>query len=86
MRAVGRLPTLSRVAVRARFEERFTARRMAEDHVALYQRLLRGKAPLRLLEEEHVEIPVPVRCLKIVSAVGKASTPASATFPDVSIG
>ena len=37
VRAVGRLPTLSRVAVRTRFEERFTARRMAEDHVALYQ-------------------------------------------------
>ncbi|HYI82986.1 MAG TPA: glycosyltransferase family 4 protein [Acetobacteraceae bacterium] len=61
VRAVGRLPTLSRVAVRTRFEERFTARRMAENHVALYQRLLRGKAPPRLLEEEHAEIPVPVR-------------------------
>ena len=45
VRAVGRLPTLSRDAVRARFDQRFTARRMARDHVALYQRLARGTAP-----------------------------------------
>ena len=37
--AVGRLPSLPRAAVRRRFEERFTARRMAQDHVALYRRL-----------------------------------------------
>ncbi len=34
-----RLPSLSRAAVRQRFEQRFTARHMAEDHVALYARL-----------------------------------------------
>ena len=34
--AVGRLGQLSRATVRARFEARFTARRMAEDYVALY--------------------------------------------------
>jgi glycosyltransferase involved in cell wall biosynthesis len=37
--AVGRLGTLSRATVRARFEARFTARRMAEDYVALYHTL-----------------------------------------------
>ncbi|EFH13148.1 glycosyltransferase, group 1 family protein [Pseudoroseomonas cervicalis ATCC 49957] len=37
--AVPRLKSLPRAAVRARFEQRFTARRMAEDYVALYQRL-----------------------------------------------
>jgi glycosyltransferase involved in cell wall biosynthesis len=37
--AVGRLGELSRAAVRARFEARFTARRMAEDYVALYHTL-----------------------------------------------
>ena len=42
VRAVDRLPALSRRAVRRRFEQRFTARRMAEDHVALYERLRRG--------------------------------------------
>jgi glycosyltransferase involved in cell wall biosynthesis len=43
--AVNRLPELSRAAVRKRFEERFTARRMAENHVALYAQLARGRMP-----------------------------------------
>jgi len=38
--AVGRLDALSRRHCRAAFEERFSARRMARDYVALYQRLL----------------------------------------------
>ena len=38
--AVARLPELSRAAVRRRFEERFTARRMARDYLGLYGRLV----------------------------------------------
>ena len=34
------LETLSRSAIRRRFEERFTARRMAEDYLDVYQRLI----------------------------------------------
>jgi glycosyltransferase involved in cell wall biosynthesis len=45
VRAVDRLGTLSRPAVRRRFEERFTARRMAEEHIALYARLARAGRP-----------------------------------------
>jgi glycosyltransferase involved in cell wall biosynthesis len=45
VRAVDRLPRLSRAAVRRRFEQRFTARRMAEDHVALYESLVRARLP-----------------------------------------
>jgi glycosyltransferase involved in cell wall biosynthesis len=37
--AVGRLHELDRTAIRRRFEERWTARRMAEDYLALYRRL-----------------------------------------------
>ena len=37
--AVSRLDRLSATAIRARFEQRFTARRMAEDYVALYRRM-----------------------------------------------
>ncbi len=37
--AVRRLPRLNRARVRARFEERFTARRMAEDYVSVYRSL-----------------------------------------------
>lgn len=36
--AVGRLDTLDRARVRHTFEERFTAKRMTQDYVALYQR------------------------------------------------
>jgi glycosyltransferase involved in cell wall biosynthesis len=42
--AVDRAKALPRAAVRARFEKRFTARRMAEDYVALYQELAHSRA------------------------------------------
>jgi len=41
--AAARLPELNRAAVRQRFEERWTARRMAEDYLALYDRLIAEK-------------------------------------------
>ncbi len=44
--AVGRLPLLSREKVRARFEERFTARRMAEDYLAIYRGLAAERGSL----------------------------------------
>ena len=44
--AIRRLPELSRARIRRRFEERFTARRMAEDYVSLYQSLARTARPL----------------------------------------
>jgi hypothetical protein len=37
--AVGRLKHLDRAAVRARFEQRFTARRMARDYLEAYRRI-----------------------------------------------
>jgi glycosyltransferase involved in cell wall biosynthesis len=43
--AARRLDTLDRKKVRAYFEERFTARRMAEDCLGLYQRLIGRKTP-----------------------------------------
>lgn len=45
--AVARLSALSRAAVRQRFEQRFTARRMAEDYSGLYAQLARAK-PLHM--------------------------------------
>jgi glycosyltransferase involved in cell wall biosynthesis len=38
--AVYRLPELSRTRIRERFEERFTARRMAEDYLSVYRSLM----------------------------------------------
>ena len=43
--AVRRLPELSRPGIRARFEERFTARRMAMDYLSVYRRMAESHAP-----------------------------------------
>lgn len=43
--AVRRLSELSRPAIRRRFEERFTARRMAQDYLDVYRGLIRAAAP-----------------------------------------
>lgn len=51
MAAVRRLPSMSRAVVRATFEERFTARRMAEDYVSIYRQLSVARRPrLRLVQ------------------------------------
>jgi glycosyltransferase involved in cell wall biosynthesis len=42
--ATARASTLDRVRCRAVFEERFTAERMADDYVAIYERLLGRKS------------------------------------------
>jgi glycosyltransferase involved in cell wall biosynthesis len=48
--ALGHLDRLSPAAIRARFEERFTARRMAEDYVSLYRRMaVRARPALRVV-------------------------------------
>ena len=48
--AVSRLSALSRQRVRARFEERFTARRMANEYLAVYRSLAKQAGPdLRLV-------------------------------------
>jgi glycosyltransferase involved in cell wall biosynthesis len=38
--ALERVAQLPRAAIRSRFEQRWTARRMADDYLALYQRLI----------------------------------------------
>lgn len=48
--AVGRLPQMDRAAVRAQFEARFTARRMALDYLAAYRSMTETSTPpLRLV-------------------------------------
>ncbi len=47
--ALRRLDRLDRAAVRRAFEARFTARRMAEDYLALYRRLIAAQSRPRLL-------------------------------------
>jgi glycosyltransferase involved in cell wall biosynthesis len=43
--AVGRLDRLDRTAIRRRFEQRWTARRMADDYLAIYRRLAHAARP-----------------------------------------
>jgi glycosyltransferase involved in cell wall biosynthesis len=43
--AAYRLPELSRATIRRRFEERFTARRMAQDYLAVYRTLMERTEP-----------------------------------------
>jgi glycosyltransferase involved in cell wall biosynthesis len=51
--AVDRLAQLSRKKIRRRFEERFTARRMAQDYLSVYRSLMDRLAPhLRLVADE----------------------------------
>ena len=51
--AVDRLGHLSREKIRRRFEERFTARRMAQDYLSVYRSLTDSVAPrLRLVTED----------------------------------
>jgi glycosyltransferase involved in cell wall biosynthesis len=47
--ALARIPQLSRNAIRKRFEERFTARRMAIDYVEAYEELIGEEEPQRRL-------------------------------------
>jgi glycosyltransferase involved in cell wall biosynthesis len=43
--ALGRLDTIDRAGVRRQFEKRWTARRMAEDYLEIYQDLIRASQP-----------------------------------------
>jgi glycosyltransferase involved in cell wall biosynthesis len=57
--AVDRLSQLPRDQIRKRFEERFTARRMAKDYLAVYRSLIDGAAShLRLVVDESPPLQV----------------------------
>ena len=43
--AINRLSELNRSAVRAQFEQRFTARRMAIEYIAAYRHLMKNATP-----------------------------------------
>src|SRR3982075_2342270 len=57
--AVDRLRQLPREKIRRRFEERFTARRMAQDYLAVYRSLIDGASSrLRLVVDEAPSLQV----------------------------
>jgi glycosyltransferase involved in cell wall biosynthesis len=57
--AVDRLSELSREKIRAQFEQRFTARRMALDYLAVYRGLMDATPKLRLVSDERAPASVP---------------------------
>jgi glycosyltransferase involved in cell wall biosynthesis len=57
--AVDRLSQLSRPAIRERFEQRFTARRMALDYLAVYRELTDSAAPRLRVVSEMDAAPAP---------------------------
>ena len=59
--AVDRLGQLSRVRIRKQFEKRFTARRMAQDYLAVYRSLAHLTPHLRLVADDN---SVPADALK----------------------
>jgi glycosyltransferase involved in cell wall biosynthesis len=64
VRAVKRLDRLSRQVCREAFEKRFTSDRMAEDYVAIYERLIQERAASarpRSVHETGLPRPAPVR-------------------------
>jgi len=57
--AAYRLSELSRPAIRQRFEERFTARRMAQDYLSVYRSLMEGAVPrLKLVVDAKTTLAV----------------------------
>jgi hypothetical protein len=54
--AVSQLPQISRAMVRHRFEQRFTARRMAEDYVDVYRSLIAASTALRESKRAHLKV------------------------------
>ena len=49
--ACGRLGEVDRSKIRAEFEQRFTARRMAQDYVDIYQRLIDQRRGVQIAAE-----------------------------------
>ena len=54
VRAVGRLDRLSRQVCREAFERRFTSDRMAQDYLAIYERLIAAGAGVRPRRDEAI--------------------------------
>ena len=73
VQAVARLDELDRAAIRNRFEERFSARRMARDYVEIYRRLAESSLT-------HVDISVEEKPNGHTKSDTRLTTAAEATF------
>jgi glycosyltransferase involved in cell wall biosynthesis len=77
VRAVSRLTELDRSAIRNRFEERFSAQRMARDYVEIYRRLVEGNSRHCVLRPLRSVPPQPgvAQALSEPISVGTRSQP-----------
>jgi glycosyltransferase involved in cell wall biosynthesis len=72
--AVRRIPDLDRATVRAVFERRFTAARMAEDYVGIYDRLVAPRASISRVQkvaDRNIRVPSSADAIEVVP--GEAS-------------
>jgi glycosyltransferase involved in cell wall biosynthesis len=63
VQAAERIPTLNRARCRQRFEERFSAARMARDYLASYQRLVEGALETKAAVTPDVSEAIPLATL-----------------------
>ena len=76
VRAAERIPTLDRWRCRQRFEERFSAARMARDYLASYQRLVEGA-----LETQAAVIPDVSKAIPLATRAGRPRGAGAAVVP-----
>jgi glycosyltransferase involved in cell wall biosynthesis len=70
--ALGRMPAFDRTRVRQRFEERFSAFRMAADYVRVYQQLLDRSATGRRSADRHRRAPTAAPAVSRQTASGRS--------------
>jgi glycosyltransferase involved in cell wall biosynthesis len=76
VRAAERIPTVNRWRCRQRFEERFSAARMARDYLASYQRLVEGA-----LETQAAVIPDVSKAIPLAKRAGRPRGAGAAVVP-----
>jgi glycosyltransferase involved in cell wall biosynthesis len=76
VRAAERIPTLERVRCRQRFEERFSAARMAQGYLASYQRLMEGA-----LATQADVIPDVSEVVRLATQAGRATGAGAVAVP-----
>ena len=70
--ALGRMPAFDRTRVRQRFEERFSASRMAADYVRVYQQLLDRSGTSRRSTDRHRRPPMATPAASGQAASGRS--------------
>ena len=84
--AVGRIPSLGRARIRAEFERRFTAQRMAQNYVNLYARLIRARQVTSRAQGEELRPETLVTCRHVPNAAPLRDGIPAAAIADSGLG